>query len=44
MREWMKLDTVKYPHVIGKNGDAVYAFVGARPESLSNQREIQPRM
>jgi beta-galactosidase GanA len=44
MREWMKLDTVKYPRVIGKNGDAVYAFVGARPESLSNQREIQPRM
>src|SRR5664280_2002212 len=23
MPEWMKLDTVKYPHVIGKNGDAV---------------------
>ena len=23
MPEWMKLDTVKYPHVTGKNGDAV---------------------
>ena len=23
MPEWMKLDAVKYPHVIGKNGDAV---------------------
>jgi hypothetical protein len=23
MPEWMKLDTVKYPHAIGKNGDAV---------------------
>jgi hypothetical protein len=23
MPEWMKLDTIKYPHVIGKNGDAV---------------------
>src|ERR1039457_3115466 len=23
MPEWMKLDTVKYPHMIGKNGDAV---------------------
>src|ERR1035441_10070857 len=23
MPEWMKLDTVKYPHVIGKNGDEV---------------------
>jgi hypothetical protein len=23
MPEWMKLDTVKYPHVIGKNGDTV---------------------
>jgi hypothetical protein len=23
MPEWMKPDTVKYPHVIGKNGDAV---------------------